>query len=211
MWLDELKPGQGWWGIWYGLGHCDACGALHHNEPCPVCGNHWEPEWRTFRDESGLEIRVPPARQGAIALSTHMLLGMMQREWERPLSADHWLDAQKEAPPQRATLVLLFWVLFEGHLDRFYDAALTVCPDGVHADLLKRYGQVGARMNQLHVALYGVTFHADLTQQGDGFWRSTLRQSSVVETPSFTVIRTQSLKRLSCALLNCCKTSKLRT
>jgi hypothetical protein len=67
-----------------------------------------------------------------------------------------------------ATLVLLFWVLFEGLLDRFYDAALTVCPDGVHADLLKRYGQVGARMNQLHTALFGVTFHADMTQQGDG-------------------------------------------
>lgn len=93
---------------------------------------------------------------------------MMQREWERPLTADHWLDAQKDPPPQRATLELLFWVLFEGLLDRFYDAALTVCPDGVHADLLKRYGQVGARMNQLHVALYGVTSHADLTQQGDG-------------------------------------------
>jgi hypothetical protein len=168
MWLDDLKPGQGWSGIWFGLGHCDACGALHHNEPCPVGGKRSEVEWHTFRDESGLEIRVPPARQGAIAFSTHMLLGMMQREWERPLSADHWLDTQRDAPPRRATLVLLFWVLFEGLLDRFYDAALTICPDGVHADMMKRYGHVGARMNQLHLALYKVTFLADLTQQGDG-------------------------------------------
>jgi hypothetical protein len=52
------------------------------------------------------------------------------------LTTDHWLDSQKDAPPQPATVVLLFWVLFEGLLDRFYDAALTVCPDGVHANHL---------------------------------------------------------------------------
>jgi hypothetical protein len=167
MWLDELKPGQSWWGIWYGLGHCSACGALHREAPCPVCGDKQDSDWITLRDEDGNEHTVPPVRQGAIAGSTHLLLAMMQREWERPLSTDHWLDEQVDAPPQRVTLVLLFWILFEGLLERLYDAALSVCPDGIRNDLLKRYGLVGPRMTQLHTALFGCTFLEDLKAQGD--------------------------------------------
>jgi hypothetical protein len=105
-----------------------------------------------------------------------MFLGMMQREWERPLSNDHWLDSQKDGAPQRATLVLLFWVLFEGLLERFYDAALGICPDGVRDDLLRRYGQIGTRMNQLHKVLFGVTLLADLDQQGDGKLADHIRE-----------------------------------
>jgi len=176
MWLDDLKPGQGWWGVWYGLGHCDECGALHRQDPCPVCGKTSEAEWVTVRDEKGREHSVPPVSQGAIALSTQMFLGMMQREWERPLSNDHWLDSQKDGAPQRATLVLLFWVLFEGLLERFYDAALGICPDGVRDDLLRRYGQIGTRMNQLHKVLFGVTLLADLDHQGDGKLAEHIRE-----------------------------------
>jgi hypothetical protein len=176
MWLDDLKAGQGWWGIWYGLGHCGACGALHREYPCPVCGDNPQVEWIKLRDETGKDFSVPPTRQGAIASSTHVILGMMQREWDRPVSSDHWLDKQQDAPAQRAALVLLFWVLFEGLLERFYDAALSVCPDGVRNDLLRRYGHVGTRMNQLHRVLFGVTFFTDLEQQGDGQLTAHLRE-----------------------------------
>lgn len=144
MWLDELKPGQSWWGIWYGLGHCTACGALHREAPCPVCGDKQHFDGVTYRDQDGKEDTVAPARQGAIAGSTHLLLAMMQREWERPLSTDHWLNERADSPPQRVTLVLLFWILFEGLLERLYNAALSVCSDGIRNDLLRRYGLVGA-------------------------------------------------------------------
>lgn len=113
MWLDELKPRQGWRGIWYGLGHCTVCGALHREAPCPVCGDKQDSEWVMLRDQDGNEHAVPPVRQGAIADSTHLLLAMMQREWERPLSTEHWLNERADSPPQRVALVLLFWILFE--------------------------------------------------------------------------------------------------
>ena len=95
MWLDDLKPGEGWMGPWKGLGHCGPCGALMESEQCPVCGDKisWEPI--TVTDGRGGTHVLASAREGAIPYVTHVLLGMMQREWDRPLHDDYWAVATR--------------------------------------------------------------------------------------------------------------------
>jgi hypothetical protein len=88
----------------------------------------------------------------------------MKREWERPtLEIDKSFSA---GTSQRLVLVILFWTLFEHHMDRFFDAALSNLPEKIRADLLRRYATIGSRMDQLYKLAFDTTFEDDLKQLG---------------------------------------------
>ena len=165
MWADEEAPS--WSGIWYGLIHCGECHALYKTGACPKCGHEYKSEAITVVVD-GVERTVPMAMQGAISWPTHVLLRLMQREWERPLSEQ---DSFSHTPPekrpsQKMIIVILFWTLFEHLMDRFFIAAMASLPQGVSDDLLRRYTGIGSRLDRLYRTLFGSTFLDDLTALG---------------------------------------------
>jgi len=90
----------------------------------------------------------------------------MKREWEWPLlEMDRGLAAGRQ-PSQRMLIVVLFWTLFEHHMDRFYDAALAGLPASIRADLLRRYATIGSRMDRLYSLVFDSTFKEDLAGLG---------------------------------------------
>jgi hypothetical protein len=113
---------------------------------------------------------MPHVTQGAIAWSTYVLLQLMQREWERPLVERDFFGSMpaEKRPSQRLAIVILFWTLFEGLMDKFMDAGLADLPDGVREDLLRRYGTIGSRLDRLYRLTWSTTFWEDLRNLGFG-------------------------------------------
>lgn len=169
MWLDDLKPGDSWMGVWYAVSYCDKCHALMGSGPCPVCGQRIDSSPQRVV-VNGVERTMPQATQGAIAWSTYVLLQLMQREWERPLMERDFFGSMpaEKRPSQRLAIVVLFWTLFEGLMDKFMDAGLADLPDGVREDLLRRYGTIGSRLDRLYRLMWSTTFWEDLRNLGFG-------------------------------------------
>jgi hypothetical protein len=169
MWLDDLKPGDSWVGVWSALSHCDKCHALMHSSPCPMCGDSIDSSPQRVVI-NGVERIVPHVTQGAIAWSTYVLLQLMQREWERPLAERVFFGSTppEKRPSQRLAIVILFWTLFEGLMDKFMDAGLADLPDGVRKDLLRRYGTIGSRLDRLYRLIWSTTLWDDLHTLGFG-------------------------------------------
>ncbi len=169
MWLDDLKPGDSWMGVWYAVSHCDKCHALMRSGPCPVCGDTIDSSPQRVVI-NGVERTMPHVTQGAIAWSTYVLLQLMQREWERPLVERDFFGSMpaEKRPSQRLAIVILFWTLFEGLMDKFIDAGLADLPDGVREDLLRRYGTIGSRLDRLYRLTWSTTFWEDLRNLGFG-------------------------------------------
>jgi hypothetical protein len=117
----------------------------------------------------GQERRTPQiALQGALSWTTHSLLVLMKREWDRPLlELDQGLAAGAQ-PSQRMLIVILFWTLFEHHMDRFFDAALGALPPSIRMDLLRRYATIGSRMDRLYKLAFDTTLEKDLADLGYG-------------------------------------------
>jgi hypothetical protein len=117
----------------------------------------------------GVERRVPRiVLAGALSWTTHSMLALMKREWDRPLlELDQGLAVGRQ-PSQRMLIVILFWTLFEHHMDRFFDAALGTLPPSIRADLLRRYGTIGSRMDRLYKLTFDTTLEKDLTDLGHG-------------------------------------------
>ncbi|WP_374631189.1 hypothetical protein [Ferrovibrio sp.] len=100
-WINDPELTKNWMGPWSGLYHCATCGALISGNKCLVCGWELLHEEIKFIDKNGVERTVPRSIvAGAIPYTTHLFLGMMQRKWERPLHADHWMDQKPGGPPQ---------------------------------------------------------------------------------------------------------------
>jgi hypothetical protein len=170
MWLDDLKPGDSWTGVWSTLSHCAKCHALTYSSPCPLCGNKIDSSPQRVVI-SGVERRiVSHATQGAIAWSTYVLMQLMQREWERPLAERDFFGSMpaEKRPSQRFAIVLLFWTLFEGLIDKFMDTGLADLPDGVRNDLLRRFSTIGSRLDRLYRLIWSTTFWDDLRNLGFG-------------------------------------------
>jgi len=169
MWLDDLKTGDSWMGVWYALSHCGMCHALMRSGPCPVCGDLIDSSPRRVVVD-GVERLITFATQGAIAWSTYVLLRLMQREWERPLAGQDWFGSvpPEKHPSQRLAIVILFWTLFEGLMDRFMDAGLADLPEAIRKDLLRRYGTIGSRLDRLYRLMWSTTFWDDLRDLGFG-------------------------------------------
>ncbi|WP_170303486.1 hypothetical protein [Reyranella soli] len=118
---------------------------------------------------NGEERRYPRiVLPGALSWTTHSLLALMKREWDRPvLELDQGLAAGTR-PSQRMLIVILFWTLFEHHMDRFFDAALGALPPLIRADLLRRYATIGSRMDRLYKLTFDTTLEKDLADLGHG-------------------------------------------
>jgi hypothetical protein len=105
--------------------------------------------------------------------STHALLSLMKREWERPIVEMDVFSHQPEEkrPSQRMIIVILFWTLFEHLMDRFFDAATAPLPEGVRRDVMRRYTSIGSRMDRLYGLLFDTNLRADLAALGhDGVY-----------------------------------------
>jgi RNA polymerase subunit RPABC4/transcription elongation factor Spt4 len=168
MWADDPEKNKSWLGPWSGLVHCDRCHALMKGTVCPQCGRDFTTDTEmVIKAIDGEAYEVPQLIfQGALSWTTHSLLALMKREWERPLlKMDQGLAAGRP-PSQRMLLVVLFWTLFEHHMDRFYDAALAALPRPIHADLMRRYATIGSRMDRLYKLVFETTLEMDLRQLG---------------------------------------------
>ncbi len=161
MWFEKLEEGESWMGIWKGLFTCPHCHALIKEAICPICGNDHRPKNPYFTKvmHRGIEIEVPmTAMAGAIEWTTHLLLEIMKREYERPKSEKDL----KHQIPQNLVIVILFWSFFESLMDKLFGDALKDYPNNIKNDLLKRYSSVGSRMGQLYKIIFSTTFKEDL-------------------------------------------------
>jgi hypothetical protein len=159
-----------WLGPWSGLIHCQNCHALMGGSECPVCGRQLTIDKWTMVTINGREHEVPAnVYQGALSWTAHSLLGLMRREWDRPV-----LEQGPSAVPlakqcsQRVLVVILFWTLFEHLMDQFFHAAVSRLPAGVGAELLKRYQSIGSRMDRLYTILFDAKINVDLETLGHG-------------------------------------------
>jgi hypothetical protein len=168
MWADDPDTGKSWLGPWSGLVHCDRCHTLMKGTGCPKCGRDYATDAKMMVATSGgKEFQVPQLTlQGALSWTTHSLLALMKREWERPLLEIDGDLAAGRKPSQRMLIVVLFWTLFEHHMDRFYDAALAALPVSIRADLLRRYATIGSRMDRLYNLTFDTTLERDLADLG---------------------------------------------
>lgn len=167
--MSEATPKTDWLGPWAGLIHCPNCHALMGGSECPMCKyDHSANAWAVVNIDGKLH-RIPVADQGAMSWTAHSLLRLMQREWERPIPDDAALVPPLGKPcSQRALVVILFWTLFEHLMEQFFQSALSHVPEGVRADLLRRYQSIGSRMDRLYTMLFNVKLTADLESLGFG-------------------------------------------
>lgn len=170
MWADEPDKSKSWLGPWAGLIHCDRCHTLMTGFVCPKCGRDYNADARFVTHViDGEEVQVPQlVFQGALSWTTHSLLVLMKREWERPLLEMEQGLAPGKGPSQRMLIVVLFWTLFEHHMDRFFDAALGALRPAIRADLLRRYATIGSRMDRLYKLAFEATLENDLATLGHG-------------------------------------------
>jgi hypothetical protein len=167
MWADDPEKNASWLGPWSHLIHCDQCHALIGTLVCSNCGRDYTQQSTSMTfNIDGKDLRVPPLIfQGALSWTTHSLLALMKREWDRPLAeASEW--EQDGRPSQRMLIVVLFWTLFEHHMDRLLDAGLATTPPAIRADLLRRYSSIGSRMDQLYKLTFNATMKGDLAALG---------------------------------------------
>lgn len=168
MMTQEIPKGRSWLGPWSGLIHCGKCHGLMSESRCPCCGHALEPDhWRTVTID-GREHKAPAyINPGALSWTAHSLLGLMKREWERPLpSEDPSVAPLAKQCSQRVLVVILFWTLFEHLMDQFFQTALNQLPQGVGVDLLRRYQSIGSRMDRLYTMLFEAKIKADLDTLG---------------------------------------------
>ncbi len=168
MWADDADRNKSWLGPWAGLIHCDRCHTLMTGVVCPKCGRDFKTDAEFVpRMIDGKEVQVPQlVFQGALGWTTHSVLALMKREWERPLLEMDQNLAPGKSPSQRMLIVVLFWTLFEHHMDRFFDGALGTLPVAIRADLLRRYATVGSRMDRLYKLVFDATLESDLAALG---------------------------------------------
>lgn len=138
--------------------------------PCPVCGCDYRSLTPTEILVNGQTFTVPPVFAGALDWSPYVMLQLMQGEWLRPAANVDKLSSLPAAhrPSSRALVVLTFWTYFETLMSWFYEAGTRKLPSSVAADLLRRYGSIGSRLDRLHKILFGSTYANDLDQLGQG-------------------------------------------
>jgi hypothetical protein len=167
MWLDSLLTGDSWMGVWKHKFICGGCHGIISDYVCPIC------EYNNyiispFEVDSARQMGREPAvtLMGAYPYTTHLLLELMQREWDRPLAEVPLIVIDNEKAPQRLIIVLLFWSLFENLMEVFFTQALSVLPKAIADDLLKHYSSIGSRLDRLYKLLFATTFKEDILSLG---------------------------------------------
>jgi hypothetical protein len=170
QWERPMLERDDWLGVWSGLTHCGKCHALMSGSLCPFCGDQISTdEWMTVT-ANGRELRVrADVREGALSWTAHSLLGLMRREWQRPLSDENASGAPlAKQCSERVLVVILFWTLFEHLMDQFFRTAVSRLPARVATDLMKRYQTIGSRLDRLYTMLFEARLGADLEMLGYG-------------------------------------------
>jgi len=146
---------------WRGLSHCYECNALQDGLACPICGHRIEPETQSILID-GVERAVPQViTQGAIPWSAYLLLEQIKVEAGRGAPIE-----RNARIAQRFTVVLLFWTLFEMLIDAYFRAAFADLPGDLGAELLRRFPNIGGRLDTLYKRTWQTTFWSDLAEQG---------------------------------------------
>jgi hypothetical protein len=170
MWLDKLKPGDSWMGIWTNKFTCGKClGIIEISDSliCPICKNDNRGKEITFLLKDGTETTVPTATlMGPLDYTSYSILELMRLEWERPVSSHNDRAESAYKIPERLLIVILFWSLFENLMDVFFTKALRKIPPNISDDLLSRYGTIGSRMDRLYKLLFSITLKDDLISIG---------------------------------------------
>jgi len=167
MWLDELKPGESWMGVWRLKFTCGNCTCIIDSIHCPLCGYEHKPV--QFPDATRGNISSEPVitLAGAIPYNTYVILELMKREWERPLVEDHEITGMNgEKIPQRIIIVLLFWTLFESQMESLFSKKLKTIPEKIANNLLKRYSTISSRLGEFYKLVFDATFEDDLKELG---------------------------------------------
>ena len=137
----------------------------------PVCGEDLPNlDWKVVRDTDGKEYRVPPTFKGAEGrFEDWIYLGMLEREWLRPIEANLYDSIpENHRPSARAIVVLVFWSYFETRIERLFRETAEAVPEKVMDHLLDRYSFVGARMDRLYKVVFSTTYWVDLNDLGYG-------------------------------------------
>jgi hypothetical protein len=134
---------------------------------CPVCAKDYRNLPPVELVINGRTEIVPQAFAGALDWSPYVMLQLTHRDWLRPLGgADDGSLPGGSRPSSHVLVVLIFWTYFEALKGWFYETATGELPPSVAADLLNRYGSIGARLHRLHRILFGTKYADDLPEIG---------------------------------------------
>lgn len=157
---DDSGP---WDRTWMGLHHCSECNGLHTDYRCGVCGHEIDLTPMAF-ERNGAKHLIPVATAGALPRSSFALLNQMQVEWERPSAS--LPENRTRYGSERLVIVILFWTLFETLMDRFYLAAFADLPGELGGELLRRFPNIGGRLDRLYKLRWDTTFWDNLADNG---------------------------------------------
>jgi hypothetical protein len=171
MWYDDLPNNASWSGLWNDYIICGRCRGIRGLEnACRVCGtvpSNAGP--LKVRDADGREIELAACDVGGEGrYEDWIYLGMIEREWKRPVLADDRSPGTSSdiAPSPRAAIVILFWSYFETRIERLLRAGLRGAPERLVEDSLRRYSSIGVRMNEFYRIVFGSTYREDLAEIG---------------------------------------------
>ncbi len=173
MWSDSLPEGWHWSSLWYSYIRCPTCpGIRKYEESCPACGKPMPaPQQRTILLPDGKPQSVAEVYAGGEGgYEDYAYLDIIEQEWKRDVSSgpDFSAIAASHRPSQRAVLAIVFWAYFEARIERLLRSAMRDLPERVTADLLQRYGSIGARLDRLYRLLFSCTYWNDLETLGFG-------------------------------------------
>ena len=104
---------------------------------------------------------------------------MLEREWRRPVDADHYDPIPDDHQPlARAIVVLVFWSYFEARIERLIRQTAEAEPGQAMDHLVDRHSFVGDRMDRFYRAVFSTPYQADLNALG---WRSAAAVPKRVE------------------------------
>lgn len=114
-------------------------------------------------------VTVAPVAMGAEGRYEDWLyLGMLEREWKRPVTESDRLPESGAGghPSARAAIVVLFWSYFETRIERLLRAAIRTVPPRLMEDAFQRYSSIGSRLDRFYRVLFKTTYWADLADLG---------------------------------------------
>ena len=88
----------------------------------------------------------------------------MEVEWQRASAS--LPENRTRYGSERLVIVILFWTLFETLMDRFYLAAFADMPGDLGGELLRRFPNIGGRLDRLYKLRWGTTFWDNMADNG---------------------------------------------
>lgn len=146
-----------------GLHHCGEYNGLHRDYKCSVCGHEIDLA-PIVLERNGVKHSIPAATAGALPRSAFALLHQMEVEWARPTAS--LPENRTRYGSESLVIVILIWTLFETLMDRFYLAAFADMPGDLGGELLRRFPNIGGRLDRLYKLRWDTTFWDNLADNG---------------------------------------------